>query len=298
MREAASPPSFVVRSAFRRIPELAITGPRLGAGAGSIRTALDLGDFEVNTTAVYSSKAIKYAKYRWDYAPCAIQTICDVASLSAESVVADIGAGTGILARHFVGTAGRVFAVEPNAEMRRVVAQSLAQFPSCHVINGRAEATTLSDCSIDLITVAQAIHWFEPEPTRAEFLRIIKPQGWLAVLRNNATDAALSAAIENALVREHGIDTSSQQRLPGKEPMRFYFGSDAFQRSIYPFAVHQTWQDFIGSLSTASYFPEENDPVFPEVERALRGVFDSSSSDGVLTVHAATELCLGQIVES
>jgi ubiquinone/menaquinone biosynthesis C-methylase UbiE len=220
-----------VRSAFRRIAEVAITGPGFGAGVGSIRTALDLGDFEVDTTSVYSSKATKYAKYRWDYSPCAIQTICDVASLSAESVVADIGAGTGILARHFVDAAGRVFAVEPNAEMRRVAAQSLAQHPSCHVINGRAEATTLSDCSIDLITVAQAIHWFEPEPARSEFLRIIKPQGWLAVLRNNGTDTALNAAIENAVVREHGIDTSSRECLPGKEPTRFYFGSDAFQRS-------------------------------------------------------------------
>lgn len=262
-----------------------------------IRTALGLGDFEVDTTAAYSSKATNYAKYRWDYSPHAIQTICDVALVSAESTVADIGAGTGIVARHFVGTAGRVFAVEPNAEMRRAAAKSLAQHPSCHVINGRAEATTLSRRSVDLITVAQALHWFRPEPTRAEFLRIIKPQGWLAVLRNSGTNAALNAAIENVLVQRHAIGCGFGERLPGNEPVRFYFGSDAFMQSYYPFVIHQTWERFVGALSTASYFPDENAPGFRDVQRALRVVFDSFSTEGVLTVHVATELSLGQMLE-
>jgi hypothetical protein len=48
----------------------------------------------------YSSKAEKYAKYRWGYAAQAIQTIFDVTGISSQSCVADIGAGTGILTGH------------------------------------------------------------------------------------------------------------------------------------------------------------------------------------------------------
>ena len=57
----------------------------------------------MDTTEVFSSKAEKYAKYRWDYAPQAIQTILEVTQVSRQSSVADIGAGTGILTKHFMG---------------------------------------------------------------------------------------------------------------------------------------------------------------------------------------------------
>ena len=69
---------------------------------------------------VFSSKADIYAKYRWSYAPEAIQTIFDHTGISQESCIADIGAGTGILTREFIGKVKYIFAVEPNLEMRDI----------------------------------------------------------------------------------------------------------------------------------------------------------------------------------
>ena len=79
----------------------------------------------MDTTTVYSSKAAHYARYRWRYARQAIQTLIDVAQVGATSVIADVGAGTGILCRQLVGRPGepspqRVYAIEPNDEMRRI----------------------------------------------------------------------------------------------------------------------------------------------------------------------------------
>jgi SAM-dependent methyltransferase len=138
----------------------------------------------MDTAHLYSAKAEKYAKYRWDYVPQAIQMIFEASQLSGEAVVADIGAGTGILSAHFVGKVARVFAVEPNPAMREMAFKALGRYPTCQIIDGSAEATTLAAGSIDLIAVAQAIHWFEPAPARTEFVRILKPGGWLALLRN------------------------------------------------------------------------------------------------------------------
>src|SRR5262245_16285570 len=135
----------------------------------------------MNTTTVYSPKAEKYAKYRWGYAPQAVQTIFDIARISDEEVIADVGAGKGILTQHLANWFKQGFAFEPNPAMRQMALKTLEQYPTCQVIDGSAEATTLPDQSVDLITVAQAIHWFEPEPARAEFLRILKPGGWLAL---------------------------------------------------------------------------------------------------------------------
>ena len=96
-------------------------------------------------TGVFSTKADKYACYRWDYATQAIQTILDGTGVTRESAIADIGAGTGILTRHLIGKVKRIFVVEPNAEMRRIAARDLAAYPVCCIVDGRAEATTLPD---------------------------------------------------------------------------------------------------------------------------------------------------------
>jgi ubiquinone/menaquinone biosynthesis C-methylase UbiE len=119
------------------------------------------------SATVFSSKAEKYARFRWDYAPLAVRTIFDIAHLSNESIVADIGAGTGILTKHFVGKVKLIYAIEPNLEMRRLAENQLGQFPSWRTIAGIAESTTLPDHCVDMITVAQAIHWFDPQQTRS-----------------------------------------------------------------------------------------------------------------------------------
>lgn len=250
----------------------------------------------MDTTHVYSSKAAKYARYRWDYAPEAIQTILDVTGVADGSSIADIGAGTGILTRHLVGSAGCVYAVEPNEEMRRVAARELGPHPACRVIDGQAEATTLPDCAVDLITVAQAIHWFEPEPTRAEFLRILKPGGWLAVLRNYGTDRELDEAINAVLTQQDGVDRSPGARLPEGKPLSYFYGSEDFSRRTFPFTRQVTWEGFMGALASASYAPDEDSPRYGDLERAVREVFDRFSAEGLLTVRGATELYLGQVV--
>ena len=68
-----------------------------------------------------------------------------------------------------------------HAPSRRRISRLLRGFAS---INGSAEATTLDDASVDFITAGQAFHWFEPDAARREFLRILKPDGWIVVLWN------------------------------------------------------------------------------------------------------------------
>ncbi len=243
---------------------------------------------------VYSSKAEKYARYRWDYAPAAIQAVFDIVPITRASSVADIGAGTGILTRHFTGRAGRVWAVEPNAEMRRLAQKALAADASCTVIDGSAEATTLPDHAVDLIGTAQAIHWFDPGPARAEFLRILKPGGWLALLRNYGAGDEPSRAMEGLLTPENGVDFSRAARPPDKKPASFYYGHGDFQIRTFPFSSRQSWDEFIGSLLTASYMPDEDHPLYQNLESAARRVFEEFSADGRLEVKGETELVIEQ----
>ena len=131
----------------------------------------------MNTKTVYSTKAEKYAKYRWDYAPSAIKTIDEITQLSHQTTMADIGAGTGILTRHFVGSVHLVYAIEPNVELRQELIKEMRGLSRVCVMGSSAEDTKLPDNSVDIITVAQAIHWFDPEPSRREMMRIQKDEG-------------------------------------------------------------------------------------------------------------------------
>jgi ubiquinone/menaquinone biosynthesis C-methylase UbiE len=246
----------------------------------------------MDPTSVFSSKAEKYARYRWDYAPQAIEAIFRMAGLTSQSVVADVGAGSGILTRHFIGRVGQVLAIEPNPEMRQILERACGGRPGCMILDARAEATALPEQSLDLIVVGTAFNWFDPSPTRAEFRRILKPGGWLADLRNHATGPDFGPAMDELY---HG-QTDTLSIMKGADtPVRFYFGSDDFQRLAFPFQVQNDWPRFFGALASASYAPDEDHPLYPAFERGARAIFDSFNQDGVISMHAVTDLAIGQM---
>ncbi|MFC1851940.1 class I SAM-dependent methyltransferase [candidate division CSSED10-310 bacterium] len=251
-------------------------------------------EHSIESRSAYSSKAEKYAQYRWDYAPEAINMIIKTTGISATSSIADIGAGTGILSQHFVELVKNVFAVEINPEMRSLAERSLTGYPTFHSIDGCAEATTLPDQSIDLITAAQAIHWFDPEPTKREFLRIIKPDGWLAILRNYLRDDEVGEAMQDIFTDEYGAVPPQDVTLPEGKPLSFYYSHDQFRTLTYEFINYLTWDAFLGSTLSASYTPSEEHPKFQKFEQAVRHVFDRFSIDGRVTTHGFTELHVGR----
>jgi len=83
-----------------------------------------------------------------------------------------------------------VYAVEPNEPMRQEADRALSGHLGFRSVNGTAEATGLEDQSIDLVTCAQAFHWFDPEKTSVEFRRILKPGGLTALIWNEREEQA------------------------------------------------------------------------------------------------------------
>lgn len=93
----------------------------------------------------------------------------------------DLGAGTGKFTELLVRRAHDVVAVEPSQAMLAVLARKLPQV-STHL--APAEAIPVATTSQDLVTVAQAFHWFDKEPACAEINRILRPGGILGLLWN------------------------------------------------------------------------------------------------------------------
>src|SRR5262245_57393509 len=107
--------------------------------------------------ARFGAVAADYDRGRPAYPRAVIDRLAAVASVGPGTDVLDLAAGTGKLTRQLAGLGASVVAVEPSAGMR---AQFAASVPGVRVLDGTAEAIPLTDGSVDVVTVAQAFHWF------------------------------------------------------------------------------------------------------------------------------------------
>jgi len=252
----------------------------------------------MNAVDRYSEKAVTYARCRWDYAAEAIQALVTECGLSEHSIVADIGSGTGMVTRHLVDRVQTVFAVEPNADMRNLATEALHAHGSYQSVSGFSDATTLPDNCVQMITVGRALHWFPAESTRAEFSRILKPDGWLAIFSVSCTDPALLDSLKAVRVEENGWEVAVDKERMHLVPLSFYFGHDSFRKLIFAGSVRETWEAFLGRWCSTSPAPGPDHPLRPRFERALRDVFERHAVDGVLTVSNGTEIAFGQVHKS
>jgi SAM-dependent methyltransferase len=247
----------------------------------------------MNVVDRYSGKALAYAR-RWEYSAEAIQALVIECGLSEDSIVADIGSGTGMVTGHFVDRVRAVYAVEPNSDMRHIATDALRSSASYRSVSGFADATTLPDKSVDMITVGRALHWFPKESTRAEFRRILVHDGWLAVLNVRCTDQALLDSLRAVYVEENGWQPAFDKGRRPVVPLNFYFGHDHFRRLAVAGTVHERWGDFLTRISSFAAAPEPCHSRRSNFERALRAVFDERAVNGVLTVPNATEITFGR----
>ena len=131
----------------------------------------------------------------------------EVLELEPAAHVLDLGAGTGRLTRELVRRFSSVVAVEPDAEMRRLLAVGT-------VLAGSAEAIPLDDASVDAVFVGEAFHWFEADHAIAEIARVLRARGGLAIIWTHwwETEPALSEAVLKML--REPLDRTSDQRRP------------------------------------------------------------------------------------
>jgi SAM-dependent methyltransferase len=129
--------------------------------------------FEQNTAA--------YEAARPSYPPEAIARIVGLGQIGPGRRVLDLAAGTGKLTRLLVPTGAEIVAVEPVATMREALRDLL---PGLDVRDGTAEGLPLRDRSVDVITAAQAFHWFDPPIALAEMHRVLARHGHLFLVWN------------------------------------------------------------------------------------------------------------------
>lgn len=235
-------------------------------------------------------KATLYEQYRLPYASEMVDDLMQQVGQAA--VVADIGAGTGQLARLFAPRCDRVYAVEPDTAMREVAAEALKAYPNIEIIPAAAEATTLPDHSVDLIVIGNAYHRFRPEAVD-ELHRILKPSGWIAVISYNFTNQAFADMLFPRLSALEGFaarSTKNWYRLPVDN----LFSGQPMQALHYAQTFTENWAAFWGSAQSGIEAPEPADPDFAQFQAINWEVFDAFSVDGQFEVAYETHVFFGQ----
>jgi SAM-dependent methyltransferase len=152
----------------------------------------------------FARNAGDYERTRPTYPQAAVDHLVGELGLGPGRTVVDVGAGTGKLTRLLVATGARVVAVEPVAEMRTQLA---AAAPDAVLIEGTAERLPLEAGSVDAVTVAQAMHWFDGPAALAEFARVLRPGGAVAVVYNRRDGRVDWVRAVGEIVDAHRGDT-------------------------------------------------------------------------------------------
>jgi SAM-dependent methyltransferase len=147
----------------------------------------------------------------------------------------------------------RVWAVEPNAAMRAAA----EPHPLVEWREGTAEATGLPDQSVDLVLCAQAFHWFRQRDALAEFHRVLKPGGRLALMWNaRSRSDPLTLGYILAIHAVNGEHPAERRELDPDIVHRDGWFTPA---TLQTFENDQTLdrEGLIGRATSASYVPRE-----------------------------------------
>ena len=251
----------------------------------------------IDSTQRFSDRVEAYVKFRPGYPDALVQTLLQKTNLDAGAAVADVGSGTGIFTRLLLDQELSVFAIEPNANMRHAAEILFSGYPHFTSVDAPAERTGLADNSVDLITAAQAFHWFNNDATKAEFRRILKPGGKLALIWNkrkisqpfqHAYDAILKTSVP-----EYGV--VNHMNLSEADIAEFF---DNGHMEVLRFDNSQqlTFSGLLGRLKSSSYCPAESSSQYPSLVAELATLFEKFAVNDVIDFEYDTQLYLGSVV--
>lgn len=250
----------------------------------------------IDSTQRFSSRVENYIKYRPGYPAVILDLLKGKCGLTCDSVVADIGSGTGILTELFLRNGNRVLAVEPNREMREAAERLLGKYPELTSVSGTAEGTTLKDQSVDFVTASQAFHWFDRERARREFLRILKPGGWTVLIWNERVMVSPFARAYEHLLRTYGTDYEEvDHKHTNARVIGPFFGANGYGQAILSNRQIFDGEGLKGRLLSSSYAPEPGHPRHVPMLEALNALVSEYQSDGKVVFEYDTLVYYGQL---
>lgn len=241
-----------------------------------------------DNTQKFSGKADIYQKARPGYSPDLFACLKQDFGVGPGSVASDVGSGTGILTRQLLELGVKVFAVEPNEDMRKVAEHELGELVGFVSVGATAEHTTLAEGSVDFVFAASAFHWFDPLAFKAECKRILKPGGRVFLIWNETqlTDE-LKQGRKAIFEKYSGKSAGGHKEKPGVKEA--FFDGEVGELH-FPNPETYDRERFLRRALSSSYSLTKADEHYDEFVAELGELFDHMVIDGLITIPQETVL--------
>jgi ubiquinone/menaquinone biosynthesis C-methylase UbiE len=253
-----------------------------------------------DTYSQYSRTVEYYRRYRPRYPQTLIEWLKAECALSPAQVIADIGSGTGQMTELLLKHGNPVYAIEPNVDMRRVAEQELHAYPRLTSLGATAEATTLPDHSVHLITVGNAFHWFNHQRTREEFLRILVPHGWVVLAWNLERNNGSPFAIAFEQFWQKYIDPTARfQRFSERKRPDYltqFFGAENIKETSLDNYQVCDFDALKGVTLSTLKAPQPEESRYPVMLAELEALFNQYQENGAVTLEYDTAIAYGQLL--
>jgi SAM-dependent methyltransferase len=245
----------------------------------------------------FSNRVVDYVLYRPGYPRSILDVLREECGLTPESIVADIGSGTGLLTRLFLENGNLVYGVEPNLAMRQAGEEYLHGYPRFRSIAGSAEASTLPEASVDLIVAGQAFHWFDHTASRREFIHILKPRGQVALLWNErAVNSSAFMREYELLLQRHGTDYSKVQHVYSEQAgLDEFFAPGEIRGREFENQQVVDWDGLKGRLMSASYAPKSGEPGHEPMIQDFKKLFAAHQDNDRVMIRYRTRVYWGRL---
>ena len=182
--------------------------------------------------ADFNTLACDYAKFRTSYSDELFDAILDYAAVPDGGRVLDLACGTGLSMLPYVRRGLRVTGVDVAQAMMEQAKAAMPPEARAEFARGRAEALPFADSCFDLVSCAQAFHWFEPRAAFSECARVLRPRGALAIFwKHAARDDTLTRTCEQIICEWMGEQAALASRDHADEHER---GWDVFWQHVAP----------------------------------------------------------------
>ena len=216
----------------------------------------------------FNGKA-QFYNSRPTYSQECIDYLINKFSLESNSVIADIGAGTGILTKPFLDLGCSAYAAEPSEDMFAELRKNLSQYQNVTFLKTSAEKTDIPALSCDAVVVGTAFHWFDKDKFCAECKRILKNNKYVAILRiANNTEA--DKRIEE-------IKHYSEQDL---NEAKGFFGEGFLEYVCFEYTQPFDEERYINNLLSSASAPLPSDANFDEYVNKCKSVFNKHFESG------------------
>lgn len=246
----------------------------------------------------FNGKGEIYPRFRTSYPQEFIEYLYSEIGVTEKSVVADVGSGTGILTKQLLEKGSRVYAVEPNSDMRKVAESKLTGFGNFVSVNRTAENTTLIPTTIDYVTVAQAFHWFNQENFKKECQRILKTKGKVILVWNNR-DSESEVVKENVIINKKycptfkGFSGGNGDMINESVLSEFFDGP--YITKVFDHPLYFDEQGFIGRNLSASYALSETDSNYRAYLSELKNLFEKYKNGDTLLMPNYARCYIGNV---